>query len=382
MPRTKPQRQPGNRRAAIYARVSDKSQAEDDKTSLGEQTSDMEAYCAEARPGDPPPATRRSVAAGPRAAPSSSACSPTPPPARFDTIVCWKSDRLSRGMYPAAALMEVVEAHGIGLEAVMDAIDMKTFGLMAAIGKIELDNFRERASMGKRGTAKQGRIPVSNVPDGYRIGEGRTPEVDEERAAVIPPHLPPLRRRRHGRAGHRLGAHGRRRPHGDTGSALARDADQPHPPQRGLPRHLVVRQGPPHRHRLGHAQARAAPRRLDRRALPAARGRGDVGAGEDAAREAADALAAQHEDLPPAPAPRALQRVRDADGSPGGPQPEHAPPRQDLLVPAQDAAPLLPLLRDGRALPAAAAASTRSSAPSGSRSWSGARSGACCRTRT
>ena len=32
----------------------------------------------------------------------------------FDTIVCWKSDRLSRGMYPAAAaLMEVVEAYHI-----------------------------------------------------------------------------------------------------------------------------------------------------------------------------------------------------------------------------------------------------------------------------
>ena len=70
---------------------------------------------------------------------------------RFDTIVCWKSDRLSRGMYPDAALMEVVEAHQIRLEAVMDAIDMKTFGLMAAIGKIELDNFRERSTMGKRG---------------------------------------------------------------------------------------------------------------------------------------------------------------------------------------------------------------------------------------
>ena len=70
---------------------------------------------------------------------------------RFDTIVCWKSDRLSRGMYPAAALMEVVEAHQIGLEAVMDYIDINTFGIMAAIGKIELDSFRERASMGKRG---------------------------------------------------------------------------------------------------------------------------------------------------------------------------------------------------------------------------------------
>ena len=34
----------------------------------------------------------------------------------FDTIVCWKSDRLSRGMYPAAALMEVVEAHQIRLD--------------------------------------------------------------------------------------------------------------------------------------------------------------------------------------------------------------------------------------------------------------------------
>ena len=104
---------------------------------------------------------------------------------RFDTTVCWKSDRLSRGMYPAAALMEVVEAQRIGIEAVLDAIDMKTFGLMAAIGKIELDNFRERSSMGKRGTAKQGCIPVNHVPDGYRIAEGRTPEVDEERAEVI-----------------------------------------------------------------------------------------------------------------------------------------------------------------------------------------------------
>ena len=76
-------------------------------------------------------------------------------------------------MYPAAALMEVVEAHQVRIEAVMDAIDMKTFGLMAAIGKIELDNFRERAAMGRRGAAKQGRIPSGGLPYGYRTGEGR-----------------------------------------------------------------------------------------------------------------------------------------------------------------------------------------------------------------
>ena len=104
---------------------------------------------------------------------------------RFDVIVCWKSDRLSRGIYPAVALMEVVEAHQIRLEAVMDAIDMKTFGLMAAIGKIELDNFRERATLGKRGTAKQGRAPTGKLPYGYRIGDDGRPEVVEERAEVV-----------------------------------------------------------------------------------------------------------------------------------------------------------------------------------------------------
>ena len=104
---------------------------------------------------------------------------------RFDTIVCWKSDRLSRGMYPAAALMEVVEAHQIRLEAVMDAIDMKTFGLMAAIGKIELDNFRERSTMGKRGASKQGRVPTGGLPYGYRIGDDGRPELVEEQAEVI-----------------------------------------------------------------------------------------------------------------------------------------------------------------------------------------------------
>ncbi|MCY4391984.1 MAG: recombinase family protein [Chloroflexi bacterium] len=45
MPRTNTNSQPVSRRAAIYARVSAKSQAEDDKTSIGEQLSDMEAYC-------------------------------------------------------------------------------------------------------------------------------------------------------------------------------------------------------------------------------------------------------------------------------------------------------------------------------------------------
>ena len=171
-------------RAAIYARVSDKSQDGEDKTSISEQIGDMEAYCESK--GLTITARYQEVGRGwTKKRPEFQRMLADARNGRFDTIVCWKSDRLSRGMYPAAAVMEVVEAHQIRLEAVMDAIDMKTFGLMAAIGKIELDNFRERSTMGKRGTAKQGRVPTGGLPYGYRIGDDGRPEAVEEQAEVV-----------------------------------------------------------------------------------------------------------------------------------------------------------------------------------------------------
>ena len=171
-------------RAAIYARVSDKSQGGEDKTSISEQILEMEAHC-ESR-GLTIVSRYQEVGRGwSKKRPEFQRMLTDAREGRFDVIVCWKSDRLSRGMYPAAALMEVVEAHEIRLESVMDAIDMKTFGLMAAIGKIELDNFRERSAMGKRGMAKQGRAPTGGLPFGYRIGEDGRPEVDEDGAKVV-----------------------------------------------------------------------------------------------------------------------------------------------------------------------------------------------------
>ena len=185
MPRVKVQRRKTEaNRAAIYARVSDKSQDRDDKTSISEQINEMESYCA--GKGLIVVARYQEVGRGwSKKRPEFQRMLADAKKGRFNAIVCWKSDRLSRGMYPAAALMEVVEAHQIRLEAVMDAIDMKTFGLMAAIGKIELDNFRERASLGKRGTAKQGRVPVGGVPYGYRIGDDGKPMVDEAKAEIV-----------------------------------------------------------------------------------------------------------------------------------------------------------------------------------------------------
>ena len=185
MPRIKVQRRKAkDGRAAIYARVSDQSQDAEDKTSISEQISDMESYCE--RKGLTITARYQEVGRGwSKKRPEFQRMLADARQGRFDTIVCWKSDRLSRGMYPAAALMEVIEAHRLNIEAVMDAIDMKTFGLMAAVGKIELDNFRERSSMGRRGAAKQGRIPIGNVPYGYRVGEDGRPEVVEAEAEVV-----------------------------------------------------------------------------------------------------------------------------------------------------------------------------------------------------
>ena len=171
-------------RAAIYARVSDKSQDGEDKTSISEQMGEMEAYCEDK--GLTITARYHEVGRGwSKKRPEFQRMLADARRGCFDAIVCWKSDRLSRGMYPAAALMEVVEAHQIRLEAVMDAFDMKTFGLMAAIGKIELDNFRERSTLGKRGTAKQGRVPTGGVPYGYRIGDDGRFDVVEEQAEVV-----------------------------------------------------------------------------------------------------------------------------------------------------------------------------------------------------
>ncbi len=171
-------------RAAIYSRVSDKSQDTEEKVSISEQTAEMEAYCE--RRGLIVVARYQEVGRGwSKNRPEFQRMLADARDGRFDVIVCWKMDRLSRGMYPAAALMEVVEAHQIRLESVMDPVDMKMFGIMAAIGKIELDNIRERTTMGRRGKAKQGRMPNGSVPYGYRIGEDGKPVVYEPEAEIV-----------------------------------------------------------------------------------------------------------------------------------------------------------------------------------------------------
>lgn len=171
-------------RVALYARVSSMAQADEDRVSLREQVSEMERHCRDR--GYTVAARYQDIAPGStRRRPSFQQMLDDARSGRFDVILCWKSDRLSRGIFPAAAIMEVIESTGVRLEAVADHLDEKTFGIFAAIGKIEIDNFRERATIGKRGAAKSGRWPAGNVPYGYRTGEDGRPEINPVEAPFV-----------------------------------------------------------------------------------------------------------------------------------------------------------------------------------------------------
>ena len=170
--------------AALYARVSSDAQAADDKVSLGEQLAALKDHCRDR--GIEVADVFQDIAPGSTARrPAFQAMLEGARKGRFNTIIAWKADRLSRGIYPAAALLEVVESHGVTLDTVAEPFSMATFGLMAAIGKVELDSFRERARMGKRGAAKAGKAPIGSVPFGYAIAEdGRLEIVPDDAAAV------------------------------------------------------------------------------------------------------------------------------------------------------------------------------------------------------
>ena len=154
-------------RAAAYTRVSTQAQATEDKVSLDEQKADIQAYCDAkgyevvewySDVGSGASKRRKDFQRMLKDARTD----------RFDVVVAWKSDRLSRGMYPAAALMEAIEGADIGLESVKDTIDINTFAIMAVVGKIELENIKERMRMGLRGRYKNGLVN-GHIKYGYRL---------------------------------------------------------------------------------------------------------------------------------------------------------------------------------------------------------------------
>jgi len=145
-------------RSALYARVSTLAQGEEEKASIPEQIARIEEHCQ----GKGYEIIDRYVDIG-----YSGSKSKRPEfqrmledarQGKFEVIVAWKADRLSRGMYPAAALMEVIEPLDIKLEAVEEHLDVNYFAMLAVVGKMEIDNIKARCKMGKEARAKSGKL--------------------------------------------------------------------------------------------------------------------------------------------------------------------------------------------------------------------------------
>ena len=173
-------------RAVGYTRVSTERQATEEKVSLEQQRAEIESHCA----------AKGYRITGWYSDVGSGASKRRPEFQRMlrdiqagvvEVVVCWKSDRLSRGTFPATALIEAIEGTDVALESVKDTIDVDTFELFAWVGKRELKAISERARMGMRGKVMRGTL-AGHAKFGYRL-EGpkgqKRPVVDEQEAATV-----------------------------------------------------------------------------------------------------------------------------------------------------------------------------------------------------
>ena len=168
--------------AAGYVRVSSQKQASEDKVSLGEQTTAIEAYCQER--GLELVETFQDVMSGAsRKRPSWCRMLRGAEAGAFEHIVGWDASRLARGGSAMGDLLDSVKAHDVQVHTVSGLFDRKYAELLASIARLEKDAFQERAQTGKRGRAKAGRLPLSRTPYGYhmvRTLEGKPTGVLEE----------------------------------------------------------------------------------------------------------------------------------------------------------------------------------------------------------
>ena len=243
MARTMARERVNGKRAAIYARVSDKSQAEDDKTSLSEQLGEMQAYCEQK--GMTITARYQEVGRGwSKKRPEFQRMLADAKRERFDTIVCWKSDRLSRGMYPAAALMEVVEAPPDTARSRHRRHrheDLRPHGRhrQDRAGQLPGESDYGQARIGQAGPDARRSRPL-RIPHRRRRQTGDIRAGGRGRSA----HLPHVRLRGFGRDRDLPAGDRRQRPSEESRLPVAQGIHQRHSRQGGLQGHLALRQGP------------------------------------------------------------------------------------------------------------------------------------------
>ncbi len=172
-------------RAALYARVSTHGQGDEGKASIPEQIARIEKYCQDRGYNVADRYVDIGYSGAKSMRPEFQRMLTDAKNAKFDVIVCWKADRLSRGMYPAAALMEVIEPLGISLGAVEEHLDMNYFAMLAVVGKMEIDSIKARTQLGREARIKGGKTH-GKPPYGYSYNQDTGCfEINEDEAKVV-----------------------------------------------------------------------------------------------------------------------------------------------------------------------------------------------------
>ena len=183
------------KRAAIYIRVSDPRQAEEDKCSLETQLRDCEKHCQ--KKGYEVVNRYEDVQTGTDAerdrdqyeqmlADMNEGC--------FDVLVAWEPKRLFRGLMEAAKLKKALDNNpNVDVEGVKLPIDKSMISIWAMVSDMDITGMKQRLSAGKRGGAeKNDNWQGGTVPYGYKYdGNPKSPnytgklEIDEGEAEVV-----------------------------------------------------------------------------------------------------------------------------------------------------------------------------------------------------
>lgn len=113
---------------------------------------------------------------------------------KFDTILVYKLDRLSRSQKDTLYLIEdVFNVHGVGFMSLQEKFDTTTafgkamIGILSVFAQLEREQIKERMQLGKLGRAKSGKSMMwSKVAFGYtHVPETGVLEIDPLQATIV-----------------------------------------------------------------------------------------------------------------------------------------------------------------------------------------------------
>lgn len=115
---------------------------------------------------------------------------------RFDAVLIWKIDRLSRNLAHLLVVFEEMEKNEVSFISLHENIDFRgpigklMFQVFGAIAQFERELIKGRTQMGKIASAEMGNYTGTNIPYGYspvenKNGKGRKLEVVKEEARWV-----------------------------------------------------------------------------------------------------------------------------------------------------------------------------------------------------